>query len=67
MRSDILDKARADLAAVQKEHASTVHRAAATVKSSKQRFDAAKRRVMDLEFAVVSASAAMEADKRRTR
>jgi hypothetical protein len=67
MRSDILNKARADLSAIQKEHASTVHRAYATVQASKKRYDAAKKRVMDLEFAAVSAEASIAADKRRTR
>jgi hypothetical protein len=67
MRSDILDKARRDLAAIQKEHASTVHRAAATVKASRQRFDAAKRRVMDLEFAAVSAEIATNKERAQER
>jgi hypothetical protein len=67
MRSDILDKARADLAAVQKEHASLVHKAYVQVKASKAKYDASKKRVMDLEFAVITAEASIAADKRRAR
>lgn len=67
MRSDILDKARADLALVERQHASIVHKAHQQVKASKAKYDAAKKRVMDLEFAVISAEAAIAAEKRRAR
>lgn len=67
MRSDILDKARADLSRAQKEHASLVHKAHQQVNASKAKYEAAKKRAMDLEFAVISAEAAMAAEKRRTR
>lgn len=64
MRSDILDKARTDLSAVQKEHASLVHKAAATVRASRSKLEAAQLRVRDLEFSAVAALVAT--DKERT-
>ena len=67
MRSDILDKARADLALVEREHASLVHKAYQQVKASKAKYDAGQRRVRDLELAVISAEASIAADKRRAR
>jgi hypothetical protein len=67
VRSDILEKARKDLAAVERDHASLVSSAARSVRASKLKLDAAQRRVRDLEFSVVSAEAAIAAEQRRTR
>lgn len=67
LRSDILDKARADLSRVQKEHASLVHKAYAQVKQSKQKLDQAQRRVRDLEFAAVSAEIATNKERAQER
>lgn len=63
MKSDLLDKARAELSLCAREHASTVHQAHATVVASKKRYEAAKKRVMDLEFAAVAAEVATNKER----
>lgn len=67
MRSDILDKARADLVAAQKEHANLVSKAHQQVKASRAKYDAAKKRVMDLELSAISAEIAMRKERAQER
>lgn len=67
MRSGILEKARKDFATVERDHASLVTNAARSVRASKSKLDAARRRVMDLEFAAVSAEVATNKERAQER
>jgi hypothetical protein len=63
MKYDRLEQARADLEQVRRQHGTTVTRAAADVRASKERLAAAEKSVRDMEFAVVEC----EIDAERVR
>lgn len=63
MRYDILDQARKQRDELLKDHRTVVSKAAVAVRASKAKYDAAQRRVMDLELAAVSAEVATNKER----
>lgn len=67
MRYEILEKARAERDRIERDHASTVHKANVAVRASRTKLDAAKKRVRNLEFAAMQAELAMQAERAQER